>query len=144
MTATSLAFEVQAGPAAGPEARRAISAGNGWLADDMRGEVLLLVTELVTNAVRHGHAGSPRAVQVTVHGSPERVRVEVIDAGAGFDPVRPRPGDEDGGWGLYLVERVADRWGVTPAAPGCCVWFELELQAQPRPAGLQLRQRRHG
>lgn len=122
-------FEVRGGPRAGPQARQAIGAGNGWLPDEVRGDVLLLVTELVTNAVRHGQPGRERPVRVLVAGSSKRVRVEVVDAGPGFDAVPRRPGnDATGGWGLYLVQRIADRWGVLPAASGCCVWCELELQ----------------
>jgi hypothetical protein len=47
------------------------------------------------------------------------------DPGGGFEPqTKFRSGMQESGWGLYLVSRIADRWGVTPG-DGCCVWFEL-------------------
>jgi anti-sigma regulatory factor (Ser/Thr protein kinase) len=121
-------FRVEGGIGAAAAARRAIRAGNGTLSEGVREDVLLLVTELVTNAVRHGEVVPPRSVHVAVHEWLERVRVEVVDAGPGFEPTVPGPGGPSGGWGLYVVERVADRWGVTPAVSGSCVWFEIESQ----------------
>src|SRR3954465_12358771 len=82
----------------------------------------LLVSELVTNPVRHG--GDGHAVEVNAHWNAE-VRVEVSDHGDGFTP-HPRLGalDEPGGFGLYLVGRLADRWGVENNH-GTTVWFVL-------------------
>jgi anti-sigma regulatory factor (Ser/Thr protein kinase) len=83
----------------------------------------LLVSEVVTNAVRHGSTTAP--VEVNVHWNAE-VRVEVSDHGDGFSP-HPRLGalDEPGGFGLYLVGRLADRWGVE-TSDGTTVWFVLQ------------------
>jgi anti-sigma regulatory factor (Ser/Thr protein kinase) len=83
----------------------------------------LLVSEVVTNAVRHGSDGAP----VLLHASwNSRVRVEVVDHGAGFTPApRDRPLEEPGGFGLFLVGTLADRWGVE-TNDGTTVWFELE------------------
>jgi hypothetical protein len=55
-----------------------------------------------------------------------RVRVEVRDDGAGFEWSRP-PDDPNRvtGYGLVLVEAVADRWGIDTASGRNCVWFEL-------------------
>jgi anti-sigma regulatory factor (Ser/Thr protein kinase) len=93
-----------------------------------RHDVLLLVSELVANAVRHAGVGADRYLRVELRRWPQRVRVEVIDAGGLFAPVRPRPiDDEPGGWGLVLVERIAARWGVGHGAPGNRVWFEVEV-----------------
>jgi anti-sigma regulatory factor (Ser/Thr protein kinase) len=89
---------------------------------------VLLVSELVTNSVRH--AGQPAGAPVHIRAAPvERgVRVEVEDQGHG--PVRRRSsGDDDGGFGLCLVERLAERWGVDHAG-GTCVWFELGWPSQ--------------
>ena len=83
---------------------------------------LLLVTELVTNAVRHG--GDPLDLQVT--DDDQVFRVEVTDHGSTM-PVRRDEVDpwSEGGRGLMLVETLSDSWGVTPAHPGKTVWFEL-------------------
>jgi anti-sigma regulatory factor (Ser/Thr protein kinase) len=82
----------------------------------------LLVSEVVTNAVRHGGSGGP----VELHASwNSEIRVAVQDRGDGFSPV-PRLGgpDEAGGFGLFLVGQLADRWGVENDG-GTTVWFVL-------------------
>jgi anti-sigma regulatory factor (Ser/Thr protein kinase) len=94
----------------------------------------LLVSELVTNSVRHAGLGPADLIQVTADWSGERLKVAVRD-GRGALPavvagaIRPAPGAESG-WGLYLVDRLASRWGT--AAGG--YWFELrpEQPAQGR------------
>ena len=123
--AKGLAFELGAGSTAGVEARRALLAGNGALPSAVRDEVLLLATELVTNAVRHADAGPDRAVRVELRRLRDRVRVAVFDGGAGFTAGPPAERDEADGWGLVLVDRIADRWAITPTPRGTCAWFEL-------------------
>jgi anti-sigma regulatory factor (Ser/Thr protein kinase) len=90
--------------------------------DDLR----LLTSELVSNSVRHGSTLSEHPIRVKVSVMDTHVRVAVIDSGAGFelpsDSVRP---GVDGGWGLFLVERIADRWG-TDGDGATTVWFELD------------------
>jgi len=88
--------------------------------------VRLLVTELITNSVKHGRTRD-EAVRVTVTLDPARVRVEVKDGGPGFEPPPPPSSrsDSTSGWGLYLVARLADRWGVETGDEGS-VWFELD------------------
>ena len=83
----------------------------------------LLVTELVTNSVRHAGAD---AVELAVAVMPERVRVEVANPGRPFLP-RPREDarEPDPGWGLFLVDRLSDAWGVAEDAGRQRVWFEL-------------------
>jgi anti-sigma regulatory factor (Ser/Thr protein kinase) len=92
------------------------------LADGDVETLKLLVSELVTNAVRHGDASGPLELHASWN---DEVRVEVCDHGEGFAPA-PRLGalDEPGGFGLYLVGRLADRWGVENA-DGTTVWFVL-------------------
>ncbi|MDQ3586976.1 MAG: ATP-binding protein [Actinomycetota bacterium] len=86
--------------------------------------VRLLVTELVTNSVRHTDA---TAVELRVHVTEPRVRLEVSDPGSGFEFEERTPGQSpEGGWGLYLVDRLADRWGVTNAEGVSRVWAELD------------------
>ena len=110
-------------------ARRAIAANDLALPPSVRDDISLLVTELVTNAVRHGGASDP-PLQVGLRRHADRIRVEVVDPGADFEPpATPGRGDASGGWGLFLVDRVAESWGVRPARAGTGVWFEL-------PAGL--------
>lgn len=84
-----------------------------WSAD-----VNLIVSELVTNAVRH--AGSTEKVRVRVKANDEKIRLEVVDDGPGFPPATAR-GD---GMGLTIIERLADDWGVEVDG-NCTVWVEL-------------------
>jgi anti-sigma regulatory factor (Ser/Thr protein kinase) len=90
----------------------------------MLASVELLTTELVSNAVRHGGAGERQTVVLHLAVAPERLRVEVCDPGAGFEPGRPTPYGE-GGYGLFLVSEVSSRWGVSHEDGNCC-WFELD------------------
>jgi anti-sigma regulatory factor (Ser/Thr protein kinase) len=122
------AFELNGGRSAGAAARRAVVEGDGELPTAVRNDVLLLVTELVTNAVRHGGANDNGSLRVEVRRWPERVRVEVLDQGTDVTRVRPRLSrGESGGWGLVLVDRIAARWGVGRGASRTCVWFEIEF-----------------
>jgi serine/threonine-protein kinase RsbW len=112
-------------------ARTALQALNGNL-EALRDTVKLLVTELVTNSFRHAGAGKEAVIELRVLASPETVRVEVEDPGPGFEPEPREPGCE-GGFGLVLVDELADRWGVQRERP--CVWFELDRArggAEPR------------
>jgi anti-sigma regulatory factor (Ser/Thr protein kinase) len=86
--------------------------------------LILLVSEVVSNAVRHS-SGDPNAPVGLVASFGERtIRVTVTDAGEGFIP-RPRdPARTHDGYGLYLLEKVADRWGVQSRGD-TKVWFEL-------------------
>jgi len=89
----------------------------------------LMVSELVSNSVKHAGLPDHEVVTVTAQSSRDRMRVEVADGGLGFEPdLPPQPGDTSG-WGLFLVEQMADRWGVDPLARGVRVWFELTWPA---------------
>jgi anti-sigma regulatory factor (Ser/Thr protein kinase) len=80
----------------------------------------LLVSEVVTNAVRHGSQGEAVELHASWNGE---VRVAVSDHGDGFTPApRTAPLDEPGGFGLFLVGELADRWGVETDG-GTTVWF---------------------
>jgi anti-sigma regulatory factor (Ser/Thr protein kinase) len=121
-------FLLSGGGTAGSEARRAVIAGDGELPPAVREDVLLLLTELVSNAVRHAGVGPGQSMRVVVRQWPRRVRVEVLDPGTDSAQVRLSPSrDESGGWGLVLVERIAARWGVEPGGSGTCVWFEIDF-----------------
>ncbi len=81
----------------------------------------LMVSELVTNAVKYGGDG-PVRLDVSAHG--KRLRAEVIDQGSGF-VAKSRERGQEGGFGLPLVEHLADRWGTFEGSTH--VWFELDL-----------------
>jgi anti-sigma regulatory factor (Ser/Thr protein kinase) len=95
------------------------------LPDGAHQTLKLLVSEVVTNAVRHGGDGQPLELHASWN---SEVRVEVCDHGNGFTPApRSGPLDEPGGFGLFLVGHLADRWGVE--TDQCTtVWFVLRRQ----------------
>src|SRR5919199_465767 len=97
-------------PRAVAEARRAVESLSGRLSSERLEDLRLLVTEVVTNAIRHAGGW----VDLRVDALPTCVRVEVTDCGPGFDPSRRLEPDVDsmGGRGLLLVDEIADRWGV--------------------------------
>jgi anti-sigma regulatory factor (Ser/Thr protein kinase) len=91
------------------------------LSDRQLGDLDLLVSEIVTNAVRH--AGTD--IEVAVHCRSDTIAVEVRDFGPGVPEPRAAPAGAVGGWGLQLLRSIAARWGVVDADPGKVVWFEL-------------------
>ena len=104
-------------------ARRAVEDLGAAIDPSLQHDVVLLVSELVTNSVKYGAEGDLR-LQIDAP-APRKLRVEVINEGASFEPkARSRPTTEPGGWGLHLVETLADRWGVH--AGSTHVWFEID------------------
>src|SRR5437764_2946843 len=119
-----LQMRMRPGPEAAGEGRHALDRLEGAVDADQLDTLRLLVTELITNAVRH--AGCRAWIELGVEVYPDSVRGEVLDCGSGFQPPeRPEPHrDRTGGWGLCLVDQLADRWGVAPDDV-TRVWFEL-------------------
>ena len=111
------------GPEAAAEARRAIAGLRADLDPPLMETLRLLVTELVTNSVRHTAADS-MTLKIAIGKS--AVLTEVADTGPGLDPeCAERAGADDTGWGLFLVQRLANAWGVKHEGPSKRVWFEL-------------------
>ena len=118
-----LKMDLGSGPDAAATARRAISDLRTDLDPPLVDTLRLLVTELVTNSVRHTAADS---LTLSISVGKSTVLTEVADTGPGFDPkCVEQSGDEDTGWGLFLVQRLADKWGVRHDGPNKLVWFEL-------------------
>jgi anti-sigma regulatory factor (Ser/Thr protein kinase) len=104
-------------------ARRFVAASlRRWgCSDDFIELVLLLTSELVTNAYRH--AGTETRVSVRLDG--DCARVEVRDVGRGEPELRPLDTNRVDGRGLQIVDALADRWGYHSNEAGTAVWFEL-------------------
>jgi two-component sensor histidine kinase len=99
----------------------AVEAASSFVDPPTAGDLGLLVSELVTNSVVHG-AGADRIRVDVILGDP--VRVEVVDFGGGFH-FRPHKDIGDrGGFGLVLVQRIAESWGMS-LGDVTRVWFEL-------------------
>jgi anti-sigma regulatory factor (Ser/Thr protein kinase) len=118
-----LSVRIPGGPGAPAEARGALRRFHPELAPELMQIVALLASELVSNAVRHARAES---VELCFGVAARHVRVEVADNGRGFVGKRRAPiANQPGGWGLYIVEQLASRWGVTQD-DGTRVWFEID------------------
>jgi signal transduction histidine kinase len=118
-----LSLRIDRSPKAAARARRSLATLRGDLDASLMETLRLLVTELVTNSVRHARADT---VLLRVLVGRSAVRTEVTDAGPGFDPAEVGSLSSDRtGWGLFLVERLATRWGVHRNGEGTRVWFEL-------------------
>ena len=99
----------------------------GRVDPEVQNELTVVLSELASNAVRH--ARTPFEVVVTTNG---HVRIEVED-GSTEAPVPKAPSGE-GGWGLVLVDRVCDRWGVDISDERKCVWCERDMPIVEPPA----------
>lgn len=124
-----LTVSVPASAEAGSALRRAVRSLDRWLGPQTAEDVELLVTELATNGVKHARTPDGNRITLDANIEPGRLRVEVRDGGHGFEHTRrDRALTEPGGWGLMLVDDLADRWGID-AEPSTMVWFEINGRA---------------
>ena len=86
--------------------------------------LILLVSEVVSNAVRHSPADPDEPVGLDATFGQGSIRVTVTDGGEGFTPLPRDPESARDGYGLYLLEKVAESWGVESCGD-TKVWFEL-------------------
>ena len=125
----TLDLELPVSAAAVAQARHALDEFGDALSAERLRDVQLLVSELVTNSVRHAGLGPKDVIRLVVELRRRALRVEVHDPGGGFEPGTPSPDpSRPSGWGLYLVSELADRWGVD-SKRRTRVWFELDRAA---------------
>ncbi len=118
-----MTVRLQGNPEAPAHARHALGRLRSDIDSPLMETLRLLVTELVSNSVIH--AGADHVVLKVLVGR-KLVLTEVTDEGPGFDPDNRRgPAADRPGWGLFLVERLAHRWGVSHEGHSTKVWFEL-------------------
>ncbi|MFI5689182.1 ATP-binding protein [Streptomyces sp. NPDC051636] len=129
-------LEIRPDPAEVGRARRwarSRLAGSGMADDESLAETLiLLVSELVTNAVVH--TGTPAVLRLSLPGAATEsapVRLEVADASTRAPAPRCADDDATGGRGLALVDGLADRWGWSQEGAGKRIWCELDRCEQP-------------
>ncbi len=133
-----LDYELTGGPYAVTAARLALSDIDEHVDESTAFDIRLLVSELVTNSVRHAQLGAEDSIRLKVALDDQRVRVEVADGGPGFDPPADDPTPEqaaDSGWGIFFVKQLADRWGVDRGEGR--VWFEIERDSDAQDARAQ-------
>ena len=111
----------------------AVSEARAWLAaqaaalveDDRLASLALVISEVVTNAVRHGKPGG--RIRLAATPKDDFLCVQVTDEGNGFVPSPGAMASEThGGFGLFLVEKLTRRWGMTREDMRTRVWFEFD------------------
>jgi anti-sigma regulatory factor (Ser/Thr protein kinase) len=111
-------------PRSAGEARRFVERllREGDVPEDTRELAMLVSSELVTNAYKHGEG----QIELRVNVLQDRLRIEVIDQGRRQAPaVREQSADQIGGWGLQIVDQLALQWGVFEGTTH--VWADLTL-----------------
>jgi two-component sensor histidine kinase len=119
-------LSLEAIPTAVSEARRwAMKVASGRLAPEQADNLRLVMSEVVTNALLHGAPGE--RIDLAVTPKEQFLCVQVSDDGPGLAP-RPRATapEDQGGFGLFFVEQLTRRWGVTRENRRTRVWFELD------------------
>ena len=119
---------LRATPAAAGAARRLLV--REGLDPDLDHTVCLLVSEIVTNAIRHAGMGEDERIVLAARMTDDWARIEVRDGGPGFDP-DIRHGAT--GYGLRMLDMIASRWGVDRSDAGARVWFEVDRRRRRFP-----------
>ena len=130
MGVTTVSFLVPGGRAAATAARHWVVLAGADMSQETRDSLALLLSEMVNNAVQHGGAGERERIEVRLSWPARRLRVEVLDPGSTRGESVERV-TREGGWGLVLVDSIADRWGLDSAPDGGSrAWFELVLEGR--------------
>ncbi len=113
------------------EARRhVLEVGERFVDETRLPDLELVISEVVSNAIRH--SSDAGAVLLAVTPKDDYLCVQVTDDGPGF---APRPGalgsEEHGGFGLFIVEQLTRRWGMTREGGKTRVWFEMDYEPRP-------------
>src|SRR5690349_9140027 len=116
---TALTKDLPRSPESARTARELVNTHTTTLAPQQRTDAALMVSELVTNALRHGVG----TISLRIDVEPRGVRIEVSDQGMVAVGPSPTPGAH-GGWGLRIIEQLADDWGIREGSTR--VWFRLD------------------
>lgn len=122
-----LALRLDPTPSAVGRARALVDSLQGRLPERVLEDARLLVSELVTNSLRHASLRPDQPIELSLTLDDSVLRAEVRDFGKGFEhePRTPQP-EGEAGWGLFLVAKLAARWDVQTEGP-TRVWFELPV-----------------
>jgi serine/threonine-protein kinase RsbW len=126
----STGYAFPADPNAPAAARRALEGVGAGVGDRLLERSGLAMTEVVTNSVQHAGLAPSQNIGLELSLGPELLRIEVSDAGPGFipAPASSKPDQAPGGWGLWLVDQLTDRWGVD-CSHSTRVWLEFDRGA---------------
>jgi anti-sigma regulatory factor (Ser/Thr protein kinase) len=121
----TIEFNLPAAPSAAPTGRSEVTRRlSRRLAVGVLEDARLLLTELITNALRHSGMRPDDEIGVKAELSDGTLRLEVRDPGRNGEVARRAAGARGGGFGLFLVDRLTTRWGVE-RRNGTMVWAEL-------------------
>ena len=111
-------------------ARAALEALDASLGAQLLEDSGLVVTEVVTNCVQHAGLAPSQQIELKLSLLSQCLRIEVVDDGPGFiaEPVASKPDQAPGGWGLWLVDQLTDRWGID-CSHSTRVWLEFDRAA---------------
>lgn len=107
-------------------ARHSLNGLSQLVPEELLDQLQLLVSELVTNSIRHAGLTMTDWIDVEVSVSDQRARIEVADPGVSFRPPSDPSPAETSGFGLFLVQQMSSRWGVR-TGDVTSVWAELQL-----------------
>jgi len=107
-------------------ARRSLCALEDYVSGETIDDLTLLVSELVSNCVKHASLASNEGIQVDAEPAGKKIHVEVTNPGGAELTNKIGRRSEESGWGLFILTRVASRWGVTTDG-STSVWFEIDL-----------------
>ncbi|MEI5099413.1 ATP-binding protein [Streptomyces sp. PmtG] len=130
MEAHQIRIPVTGTPAGAASARQQLADGvRAWgdgalLGPELLDAAELVVSELITNAVRHAHEG---AIKAAAYLSDDGLRIVVIDTNSDIPEVGQAAADDEGGRGLFLVAALADRHGFDPLPSGKRCWAEFKV-----------------
>ncbi|HTA13912.1 MAG TPA: ATP-binding protein [Solirubrobacteraceae bacterium] len=130
LSETERRFKFRGLPQAVGAARRSLREWERYFEPDLFYDLSLCVSELVTKSVQH--AATPRAeeIELAVSRRDELVRAEVLEHRKGVVVTQP-PVMDSKDWGMFIVDRVADRWGVDRRL-GTLLWCEIDLATDGR------------
>ncbi|HEY5194074.1 MAG TPA: ATP-binding protein [Solirubrobacteraceae bacterium] len=130
LSETERRFRFSGLPQAVGAARRALREWDGYFEPNLFYDLSLCVSELVTKSVQRAEPASGDEIELAVLRNEHLVRAEIMEHRR--DVVVTQPAAMDGGdWGMFIVDRVADRWGVDRSM-GTRLWCEIDLAGQSR------------
>ena len=121
----ALSRRLPAGPNAPGEARAAVAGLR--LPVETLDTLKLVVSELVTNSVKHAGLSSVDRIELLLATGDEHIWVAVHDEGPGFSPTAQKP-DGPGGFGFMVVAAQSETWGVDCERGGCTVWCAIAVE----------------